>query len=112
MLRSLLFCTLALAGVVACAEETTNSDATGNLKVEVNTTGANPDTNGYTATVVGVSAQHLDPIDDVTWTNLPINNYSVQLTGFAANCTVQDGFARTPYVSVGTTTVHYEVVCP
>jgi hypothetical protein len=112
MFRTLCFTALVLLAGSACAEDPTNSDATGTLKVITHTSGATPDTNGYTLSVTGFAPHVMDMNDTVFYADLPIGDYAVNLTGVAGNCTVTDGAFRTPYVPVGTTTVDFFVPCP
>jgi|SRR6478736_1964952 len=112
MLRPLLLSGLLLLTGAACAKDGQNSESVGDLRVIVNTTGAHPDTNGYTLTVTGIGSQNVAINDTSFFNDLPIDDYGVNLTGTTINCTVAGGAFKTPYVSVGITTTTFDVTCP
>ena len=112
-----MFRPLILSGVVllfgaACAEDPGPNEAVGTLRVITSTTGDNPDADNYTLTVTGQGTTAITANDTVIYPDLPIDDYGVTLGDVEGTCTVADGIARTPYVTIGTTTVQFFVTCP
>src|SRR6187399_746725 len=109
MLRPLLLSGLLLLIGVGCAEDQGPGDATGTLVVITHTSGGSPDPDGYTLTVTGQGTVAMGINDTATYGPLPIADYGVTLGDVEGTCTVTDGAVRTPYVPIGTTTVHFYV---
>jgi len=112
MFRPLFLTGLVLLAGAGCAEEQGPSEAIGNLQVITHSSGANPDADAYTLFVTGHGTVGIAANDTVTYTDLPIGDYSVNIGDVEGTCTVADGQNRTPYVPMGTTTVHFYVTCP
>src|SRR5438046_974663 len=86
----------------------------GSLRVTTSTSGDNPDTDGYTATVDGTTSQSIasNSSTGVTFTGLSVSSHTVELTGVAANCTVSGGASHTVNVTDGqTTTEPFSISC-
>src|SRR6266566_7238171 len=86
----------------------------GSLRVTTSTSGDNPDTDGYTATVDGTTSQSIasNSSTGVTFTGLSVSSHTVELTGVAANCTVSGGASHTVNVTAGqTTTEPFSISC-
>jgi hypothetical protein len=111
MFRPLLLSALILLTGVACAEEQGPSEAVGTLRVISHTTGANPDPDHYTLTVTTQGSHAFSSNDTLVFAGLPIDDYGVTIGDVEGSCIVADGVARTPYVSMGTTTVQFFVTC-
>ena len=82
----------------------------GDLTVISETSGNDIDPDGYTVTVDGVS-QALGVNDAVTFINLPVGDYSVELSGVVANCSVSGDNPRTITVPYGGTSTTFTVTC-
>jgi hypothetical protein len=83
----------------------------GTIHVTTQTTGDEPDQDGYQVTVGSSGAQNIGPNSDLTINNVPAGNVSVQLSGVAPNCSVADN-PRQVSVSTGATTeVAFTISC-
>jgi Tol biopolymer transport system component len=83
----------------------------GDLEILTVTTGANIDSDGFTFSIDGGSAQVIDVNDAVTL-QLATGDRSVQLAGVASNCVVAGDNPRTVTVSASTPTeTTFEVSC-
>jgi Bacterial Ig-like domain (group 1)/Bacterial Ig-like domain (group 3) len=84
----------------------------GSIRVSTNTTGANPDPDGYQFAVdggsnhaIGVSASH-------TVTDVTPGSHNVVLSGIAGNCTVGGGTSKTVSVTAGQTAeAAFQITC-
>ena len=84
----------------------------GNLTVNVSTTGAAPDPNGYRVTVDGGSGRTIPNNSSTTYALAP-GDYTLQLGDVASNCSVSGGASRTVTVAASqTTTETFAVDCP
>jgi hypothetical protein len=85
--------------------------ATGTLQIRATTAGA-PDPDGYTASVDGGAAQTLPANGNLMIENLSAGTHSIQLAGWAANCTLGGDNPRTVTIAGGqTATVTFNVTC-
>ena len=84
----------------------------GTLKVTTQTTGTNPDPDGYTVTLDGGDPKSISATGEVTYVFLPEGTFSVQLGGVANNCTVGGQNPRPATILAGdTTTANFNVEC-
>ena len=109
-LRLLLIGAL-LASATACFKNGPD-EALGDLKVTTHLASGTPDANGYMVSVTGHGSKAIGVTDSVTFTSLPIGNYTVALTDVAAGCVVTDGASQSVYVPVGVKTFDFTVTCP
>ncbi len=84
----------------------------GTLQVTTSTGGSNQDTDGYTVTVDGGTAQPIGPNATLTLNNISASAHTVQLRGMATNCSVSG--ANPAGVTVpdgGSVTVAFAITC-
>jgi hypothetical protein len=74
--------TVLVVYTVTCAR------TTGDLRVNVTTTGPEPDADGYIITYDGFAVAYLPSNGGVTLSFVPVGPHTIGLTGVAANCTV------------------------
>lgn len=111
MFRPLLLSGLLLLAGVSCAEEAQPNEAVGDLRVITHTTGPNFDSDDYTLFVTNNGTTGITANDTITYAGLPIDDYSVNLGDVEGTCVVADGQNRTPYVTMGVTTVQFFITC-
>jgi hypothetical protein len=99
----LLF-TLALLALGCQAEEITEF-ATGQLTVVTTTAGDEPDPDGYTVQVDEGGPQPIGANGQLQLNGLSSGDYSVTLSGIAANCSAAEGLSQTVTVSEGAPTM-------
>jgi Tol biopolymer transport system component len=98
--------------VLGCGGGDVTTPTSGSLEITTITSGPEPDADGYAVTIdagaeAGIALNGTHRRDD-----LEPGNYSVQLVGLAANCTVGGDNPRTVSVTAGaTTTVEFTVIC-
>ena len=103
---------LAFAATSCGDDNPSNPPTTGSIQVSASTTGAELDADGYTVTVDGGAGQNLTVNGSVTFTNQSAGNHTVELSGFAANCTVALDNPRTVAVTAGNTvSTTFDVTC-
>jgi hypothetical protein len=84
----------------------------GNLHVTANTTGSDPDPDGYTVTVDGTTSQTVGTYGVVAFNDLAEGDHLVELTGVAGNCTVSGANSRSvPVPFGGTATTTFSIDC-
>lgn len=85
---------------------------TGDLNVDVTTTGADLDPDGYQVLVDGVLSQAVGTNGTTTFSGLATGSHSVELQGVAANCTVAAPNPTTVSVPGGSAATHtFAVTC-
>ena len=77
--------------------------AVGSIHVTTNTTGSNPDADGYQFAIDAGTAQHIDPSGAATVPGIPTGAHRVVLSNVAANCSVAGGTSKNVTVSRGQT---------
>ena len=98
-----------LAFEVSCTAPPTNA---GSILIVTNTTGADPDPDGYVFALDGGATQPIGAGATVTLTNVAPGSHNVGLSGLASNCEVQGANPRSVTVSGGATSqVGFEVTC-
>jgi hypothetical protein len=86
---------------------------TGDLTVNVTTTGTSADPDGYTLTVQGGPSKTIGTTGSVTFNALPAGSQTVVLSGVADNCTVSGGPSRTVDVPAGGVgSASFAIDCP
>ena len=90
---------------VACAA------LTGDLEVTVTTTGPDPDPDGYTVTVDGTEPRTLAATGSVSFEGLGVGAHTVELTGVAANCTVDENPQSVTVVGGQSIQAEFGVTC-
>jgi dipeptidyl aminopeptidase/acylaminoacyl peptidase len=106
-------------GVIVVAGETESTtfevscvSALGELSIAMLTSGQDLDPDGYTLVVDGESPQLVGIGDTVVVSSLPVGPKSIELSGVAANCTVNGANPRSVTVAFGATvTDAFEVAC-
>ena len=84
---------------------------TGTIRVQVATSGAPTDPDGYTVTLDGGSSRPVGTTGTTTFTT-PSGNHTVELAGLASNCSVAAGRANEVRVDVGSAQdVNFAVTC-
>jgi probable HAF family extracellular repeat protein len=108
----LLVLATALAGLSCGGGDVTNPPTTGSLTITTNTSGPEPDADGY-AVVINEGAETPIPASGTLQRdNVEPGNHSIRLTGMAANCTVAGENPRSVAVPAGeTVTVTFELTC-
>ena len=87
--------------------------AVGSIHVTTNTTGSNPDADGYQFAIDGGTAQHIDPTGAVTVPGIPTGARRVVLSNVAANCSVAGGTSKNVTVTEGQTAeAAFAIDCP
>jgi hypothetical protein len=105
------FLTLALLALVAGCMSTDNSEAVGDLSVEIVTTGTNLDPNGYQLALSGQAARAVTDQDTTGYLALRIGNYTAHLSGIAANCVASPDSVQTYYQTLGIKHLTFGVAC-
>ncbi len=107
--------TLPLAGalaVLACGEDPTPPPTTGTVQITTTTSGVEQDPDGYSVQIGSGAAQAIGNTATLTSEDIDPGTYPVQLTGMAANCTVEGESPRSVTVTAGeTTTVAFVITC-
>jgi hypothetical protein len=75
----------------------------GSIHVTTNTTGTNPDANGYQFTIDGGAAQAIGATSAATVNNVLVGPHTVALSDVASNCTVNGGSTKSVTVAAGQT---------
>ena len=87
--------------------------AVGSIHVTTNTTGSNPDADGYQFAIDGGTAQHIDPSGAATVPGIPTGAQRVVLSNVAANCSVAGGTSKNVTVTEGQTAeAAFAIDCP
>ncbi|MFC1575533.1 hypothetical protein ACFL5A_02660 [Gemmatimonadota bacterium] len=84
---------------------------TGDLQVDVSTSGQDLDPDGYTVVVDGVSTKPVATNGSTTFDDLSIGSHTVQLTGAASNCSVAAPNPRTVSIPAGGASTTFLVSC-
>jgi hypothetical protein len=92
--------TVSLTFTVVC---TSPAPGTGSIRVIANTSGSDPDPDGYVATLDGGAGIPVTG-GSATFPDVPIGSHSVALSGIASNCSVSGPGSITTTVSAGATT--------
>ncbi len=90
--------TATVAFTITC---TATPPAVGSIHVTTNTTGSNPDADGYQFAIDAGPAQHIDPNGTVTVPGIPTGSHRVVLSNVAANCSVAGGTSKNVTVTEG-----------
>jgi hypothetical protein len=104
---------LALAAVAGgCGDTMISVSSDGRIDIVVTTSGSDLDTDGFSVTVDGGTAQFVAPGGTVTLTGLSQGGHSVLLGGLAENCRVDGSNPRTVAVGPdGRAQVTFDVRC-
>ena len=87
-------------------------ELTGSIQVDVGTTGAELDPNGYTVSLDGGAGLSIAINGSRTFSDVVIGAHEVRLTGVASNCAVQGSNPRSVTVSENATAqVDFDVIC-
>jgi len=111
---TLLILALALLplGCEVVAPETKEDSASGRLRAEVSTSGQNVDPDGYTIAVNDSVSKDVGPNGSAAFADLGRGNLQVELSGIAANCSVEGSNPRTVSVAAeSTTSTSYSISC-
>jgi Tol biopolymer transport system component len=111
-MRRVVFGSAALIGLGCGGGDVTNPPTTGSLTITTNTSGPEPDADGY-AVVINDGAETAIPASGTLHRdNVEPGNHSVRLTGMAANCTVTGDNPRSVSLPAGeTVTVTFQLSC-
>ena len=102
---------LAVISITACRIGPTNEFSTGVIEVAVSTTGADPDPDGYVATLEGDGNIPVPATGSAHFNGVADGDYTVALGGLASNCTA-DAVSKPATVKDGATaTVSFAVTC-
>jgi hypothetical protein len=85
----------------------------GTISVTTMTTGAQPDTDGYLASLDEARAQQIDTNGTVSFENIPVGTYGIRLDGVAGHCNVTT--ANPLFVTLladSSMMTHFAVDCP
>jgi CubicO group peptidase (beta-lactamase class C family) len=100
------------SGAATAAFTVTCGATTGGIRSEIQTTGPEPDSDGYTVLLDGGSARSANVNDTVTYSNVAPGDHDVELIDVADNCAVGDTNPRVVTVVAGeTVTALFEVTC-
>ena len=100
------------AATLACNGDSLPEPVTGTLVVATETSGIEPDLDGYTVQVDAQPVQSVGSSGALTGTDVTSGDHVVQLGGVAANCAVTGDNPRTiTIVSGETTTATFSVTC-
>jgi hypothetical protein len=101
-----------LAPAAGCDNTLISVSTDGQIEVRVSTVGSDPDTDGFSISVDGGTAQFLAPGATITVSDLRPGTHSVSLSGLADNCLVNGANPRSAVVAAaGSATVAFEVRC-
>lgn len=84
----------------------------GDLVVNVTTTGATPDPDGYSVELDGAAPAAIGVNGSVTFDDISAGPHTVVLAGAEANCTIAQATRNVTVAYAETTTVDYTVTCP
>jgi Tol biopolymer transport system component len=109
---ALLLAAAGLTGLGCAGEDVNSPPATGRLTITTNTSGPEPDADGY-AVIINAEAETAIPASGTLQRdNLEAGSHSIRLTGMAANCTVAGENPRNVSIPAGeTVTVTFELTC-
>jgi hypothetical protein len=102
---------LALLSLLAGCSDGADNEATGNVTVEILTTGTNLDPDGYSLRLGGQAPRAVAVNDTVSFVALPIGDYTLTLSGIAANCTADADTVLTYYQTVGQKNEGFYLTC-
>jgi probable HAF family extracellular repeat protein len=101
-----------LVGLGCGGGDVTTPPTTGSLAITTNTSGPEPDADGYAVTIDGGTEIAIPASGTLQRDNVEPGNHTVRLTGMAANCTVAGENPRSVSVPAGETmTVTFELTC-
>ncbi|MDP2498830.1 MAG: hypothetical protein Q8W44_12685, partial [Candidatus Palauibacterales bacterium] len=84
----------------------------GSIEVAANTTGEDPDPNGYTVTLDGADSRFLGASGTATFTDVTAGSHELALSETARNCQVEGSNPRTVSVTAGmTASTTFGVAC-
>src|SRR5215211_3941499 len=87
-----------LTCAAGCGETLIDISSDGQIEVAVNTTGFDPDTDGFSVIVDGGTAQFIAPGARLVLDSLAEGSHSVRLAGLAENCRVDGSNPRSVVV--------------
>jgi hypothetical protein len=100
---------VAAAFTIVCSQP---EPGTGSIRIVAQTSGPEPDIDGYAFSLDEGTEQPLGGTATVTLTNVPPGVHRVRLSGIAANCSVQETNPRSVTVSSGgTADVNFAIAC-
>lgn len=108
-MRTLLLAATAL--LVGCATQQSDSSNIATIDVIVSTTGAHPDTSGYTLTIAGYSPYHLAANDSLHLSGIPFGDRQFTFSDVDTNCTLPGGLSQNQYLPVGYTKHSFTFTC-
>jgi hypothetical protein len=101
-----------LALAAGCGDTFISVSSDGRIEVAVNTTGTDPDSDGFSVTVDGGTARFIAPGGSVILDSLSEGSHSVLLSGLAENCQVEGSNPRSVVVGPdGRVDVSFDVRC-
>jgi hypothetical protein len=110
-MRTLLLAAATLL-VAACANQATDPGSTAaNIDVIVTTTGAHPDTSGYTLTITGYAPYQLAANDSLHIAGIPFGDRQFTFSNVDTNCTVQGGLSQNQFLPVGYSKHSFSFTC-
>lgn len=109
----LLSMAAAISMLGSCGSDDLTGPTEGTIKITTNTSGSDPDTDGYTASIDGGTPQAIGIIDTLILPDIEPGDHSIVLGGVAPNCTVGFGVnLRTATVPVADTArVAFAITC-
>ncbi|MEO6055970.1 MAG: PKD domain-containing protein, partial [Gemmatimonadales bacterium] len=112
-LARVLSCVVPLAWLAACVDDTgPSAPPVGAISVTTSTTGVGLDPDGYRVIAEGGEGQPIGINETLMLLDVTPRAYSVQLTGVAENCVVQDGATQTILVEADATAeLTFAIVC-
>jgi len=111
-LRSCAIAAMVFA-LVACDDDDPVGPTTGEVEVEVLTTGEGTDDDGYTVGLdSGAETEAVAVNDTITFADVDTGSHTVELTDLASNCSVDGDSSQTVSVQASETeTVSFAVTC-
>jgi galactose oxidase-like protein/Big-like domain-containing protein len=105
--------TLAAGATAALSFQVSCTPASGGIRVNVVTSGASTDPDGYAVELDGITpGQRIATTGAVSFAAVSSGSHSVTLSDLAANCIVAGGLSRTLSVTVGVTSdISFSVTC-
>ena len=102
-----------VVALVACDDDDPVGPTTGNVEVEVLTTGEGTDSNGFTVDLDnGAETEAVTVNDTITITDVDAGSHTVELTDLASNCSVDGDNPKSVTIQASETeTVSFAVTC-
>jgi ABC-type histidine transport system ATPase subunit len=102
------------SGMVGCGSDDLANPTEGAIRVQTETSGGEPDPDGYSVVVDDEPAQRIGIRDELVIEDLRLGSHQVTLGGLAENCVTAEGTNPQSISVIGgdTVTVVFEVSCP